>query len=48
MMSRHRRELRPCRKKGGEMEYAIDLELREDAIEQRGIGNGSGELPADL
>ena len=32
----------------GEMEDEIDLELREHALENRLVGDGAGELAADL
>src|SRR5262249_41161038 len=47
MMRGDRRELRARRQQGREVEDAVDLELREDAIEHRGVGDRSSELARD-
>src|SRR5258705_3988026 len=43
-----RSELRACRKQCGEMKNEIALELREDTLENPFVGDGAGELAADL
>jgi hypothetical protein len=47
LVGRHRRELRPRREQGGQVEDQVDLELGQDALEQRRIQDGPGELTRD-
>ena len=44
VMRRHRRELRPGGQQRREMKNQVDLELRQDALEQVGVENRAGEL----
>jgi len=45
MMRRHRGELGPRRQQRGQMKNQVDLELREDALEDVRVEDGAGELP---
>ena len=42
-----RRELGACREQRGQVKDQIDFELGQDALEQRRIGDRSGELARD-